>query len=157
MPSLLPDPRSVVVRAFTGGQSNPTFHLQCTSSAQQFVLRKKPSGALLKGAHAIERECAIFKALHAWGVPVPSVVLESDDPAAFGTPFFVMKFVEGTVYRDFGLPSLLPHQRRIVYTHAIVALSHLHSTPTDAAGLSWVGKSEGYFSRTLHTWTKQCA
>jgi aminoglycoside phosphotransferase (APT) family kinase protein len=157
IPSLLPDPRSIVVRAFTGGQSNPTYHLQCTGSAQQFVLRKKPSGSLLKGAHAIERECAIFKALHAWGVPVPQVLFESSDSAAFGTPFFVMKFVEGTVYRDFGLPSLLPHQRRSVYTHAVVALSHLHSTPIQAAGLSWLGKSDGYFSRTLHTWSKQCA
>jgi aminoglycoside phosphotransferase (APT) family kinase protein len=157
LPALLPDPRTVVVRMFTGGQSNPTFHLQCTNSAQQFVLRKKPAGSLLQGAHDVIRECAIFKALHACGVPVPQVVFDSNDSAAFGTPYFVMKFVDGTVYRDFGLPSLSTFQRRIVYTQAMVALGHLHSTPIEAAGLSWIGKSQNYFSRTLHTWTKQCA
>ena len=155
IPSLLPDPRSVVIRAFTGGQSNPTYHLQRTDTAAQFVLRKKPTGSLLQGAHDVMRECAIFKALHAWGVPVPHVVFDSNDPSAFGTPFFVMKFVEGTVHRDFSLPSLSPSQRRIVYARAVVALSHLHSTPVEAAGLSWVGKTQNYFSRTLNTWTKQ--
>ncbi len=155
-PLLLPDPRSIVVRAFTGGQSNPTFHLQCTNSAQQFVLRKKPAGALLHGAHDVMRECQIFKALHACGVPVPRVVHHSDGCAPFGTPYFMMKFVDGTVHRDFSLPSLSPLQRRVVYTRAVAALSHLHSTPIEAAGLSWMGKTQDYFPRTLRTWTKQC-
>lgn len=129
--------------------------MQSTDTAQQFVLRKKPTGSLLQGAHDVTRECAIFKALRAWGVPVPQVVFDSNDSSAFGTPFFMMKFVEGTVHRNFGLPSLPPPQRRIVYARAVVALSHLHSTPVEAAGLSWVGKTQNYFSRTLNTWTKQ--
>ncbi len=106
------------MRAFNGGHINPTYHLQCT------------------GAHSIVRECGILKALHALGVLAPQVVFESSDFAAFGSLFFVMKFVEGTVFRDFGLPSLLLHQRRIVYTHVAVALNHLHSMPIQAAGLS---------------------
>ena len=114
----------------------PTYHLQCTGSARQFVLRKNPTGSLLKGAHSIVRECGILKALHALGVLAPQVVFESSDFAAFGSLFFVMKFVEGTVFRDFGPSSLLPHQRRIVYTHVAVALNHLHSTLIQAAGLS---------------------
>jgi acyl-CoA dehydrogenase family protein 11 len=112
---------------------------------------------LLQGAHDVMRECAIFKALHACGVPVPQVVFDSNDCTAFGTPYFMMKFVEGTVHRDFALPSLSPLQRRIVYTRAVAALSHLHSTPIQAAGLSWMGNPHNYFPRTLHTWTKQCA
>jgi aminoglycoside phosphotransferase (APT) family kinase protein len=156
LPFLLPDPRSIVVRTFTGGQSNPTFHLQCTSSARQFVLRKKPSGALLRGAHDVMRECTIFKSLHACGVPVPQVVFDSEDCAAFGSPYFIMKFVDGAVHRDFALPLLSPLQRRIVYTRAVAALSHLHSTPIQAAGLSWMGKTQDYFPRTLRTWTSQC-
>jgi hypothetical protein len=155
--SLLPDPRSIVIRAFTGGQSNPTFHVQCTNSSAQFVLRKKPSGSLLQGAHDVMRECSIFKALHSCGVPVPQVLFDSNDSTAFGTPYFMMKFVDGIVYRDFGLPSLSPGFRRIIYTRAIAALSHLHATPIEAAGLSWMGKTQNYFPRTLHTWTKQYA
>jgi aminoglycoside phosphotransferase (APT) family kinase protein len=155
-PSLLPNPRSIVVRMFTGGQSNPTYHLQCTTSSEQFVLRKKPTGSLMQGAHDVMRECKIFKALHAWGVPVPQVVFQSDDSTVFGTPYFLMKFVDGAVYRDFGLPSLSPLQRRIVYTRAVASLSHLHSTLIEDAGLSWMSKTQNYFSRTLHTWTKQC-
>jgi aminoglycoside phosphotransferase (APT) family kinase protein len=148
-------PDSITIRVFTGGQSNPTFHLQCTATAQQYVLRKKPAGTLLHGAHDVTRECAIFKALTAWGVPVPHVVSSSDDGAAFGTPYFVMKFVDGAVHREFCLPSLSPFHRRAVYTQAMAAMSHLHSVPIEAAGLSWVGKSQNYFSRVLNTWTKQ--
>lgn len=42
-----------IIRQFSFGQSNPTFLLEYKS--KQIVLRKKPPGKLLRGAHAIER------------------------------------------------------------------------------------------------------
>jgi len=44
----------LVVRQIQGGQSNPTYHLEAGDHA--YVLRKQPSGPLLPGAHAIDRE-----------------------------------------------------------------------------------------------------
>jgi aminoglycoside phosphotransferase (APT) family kinase protein len=49
------------IRRFRGGQSNPTFLL--TTAEKRYVLRKKPPGALLPSAHAIERE---YRIIIAW-------------------------------------------------------------------------------------------
>jgi aminoglycoside phosphotransferase (APT) family kinase protein len=45
----------LTVSQFKGGQSNPTYRLD-TPSGRAFVLRRKPPGKLLPGAHAVERE-----------------------------------------------------------------------------------------------------
>ena len=42
------------VEQFKGGQSNPTYKL--VTPGRAYVMRRKPPGQLLKGAHAIERE-----------------------------------------------------------------------------------------------------
>ncbi len=38
------------------GESNPTYHLR-TSSGQEYVLRKRPPGKLLPGAHRVSQLC----------------------------------------------------------------------------------------------------
>ena len=53
---------------FAGGQSNPTFLL--TADSGNYVLRRKPSGRLLKSAHAVDREFRVISALAATDVPV---------------------------------------------------------------------------------------
>lgn len=60
-------------------------------SQTQFVLRKKPPGALLSStAHAVEREYRIIKALgDGTDVPVPKVYALCTDTAVIGTPFYV--------------------------------------------------------------------
>src|SRR3546814_13104250 len=42
------------VEQFKGGQSNPTYKLLTPGRA--YVLRRKPPGQILKGAHAVQRE-----------------------------------------------------------------------------------------------------
>src|ERR1700675_424709 len=44
----------LTIEQFKGGQSNPTYKLRIPG--RDYVLRRKPPGALLKGAHALERE-----------------------------------------------------------------------------------------------------
>ena len=44
----------LTVEQFKGGQSNPTYKL--VTPARSYVLRRKPPGKILKGAHAVERE-----------------------------------------------------------------------------------------------------
>ena len=53
------------------GQSNPTFIL--TGKKNKLVLRKKPSGTLLKSAHMIEREFKVMSALKITDLPVPKM------------------------------------------------------------------------------------
>merc|ERR1719334_1692706 len=59
------------VKQFQHGQSNPTYLVQMDGA--NLVLRKKPPGKLLPGAHAIEREYKIMHALGKHGVPVPNL------------------------------------------------------------------------------------
>jgi len=56
----------------------------------EFVLKKKPPGKLLKGAHAIEREFRIQKALHSQNFPVPFPFHFCEDSEIIGTPFYIM-------------------------------------------------------------------
>src|ERR1700680_73171 len=44
----------LTIEQFKGGQSNPTYKLLTRCCA--YVMRRKPLGAILKGAHAVERE-----------------------------------------------------------------------------------------------------
>ena len=59
------------------GQSNPTFIL--TGKKNKLVLRKKPSGTLLKSAHMIEREFKVMSALKLSNVPVPKMYYLCED------------------------------------------------------------------------------
>jgi aminoglycoside phosphotransferase (APT) family kinase protein len=49
------------VEQFKGGQSNPTYRL--TAAGRFYVMRRKPPGDILPGAHAIEREARVLQAL----------------------------------------------------------------------------------------------
>src|ERR1700712_2867226 len=80
---------------FAGGQSNPTYRL--TAPSGRYVLRKKPEGALLPSAHAVDREYRVMTALRDTPVPVPRTFAYCADPAVIGTPFFVMDCVEGRI------------------------------------------------------------
>lgn len=81
------------IAALSGGQSNPTFRLR--SGDTQLVLRKQPQGQLLAGAHAIDREYRVMKALAGSGVPVPRMLDYCEDRSLVGTPFYVMEFLQG--------------------------------------------------------------
>ena len=83
----------IVAERFAGGQSNPTFRL--TTPDRVYVLRRKPMGVLLKGAHAVEREARVIGALHAAGFPVPRIYGLCTDDAVIGSWFYVMEMMRG--------------------------------------------------------------
>ena len=66
------DSGTMTLRQFQHGQSNPTYLIR--SGDRKIVLRKKPPGKLLPGAHAIEREYKVMEALSRYDVPVPSLL-----------------------------------------------------------------------------------
>ena len=71
---------------------------------RRYVLRKKPPGKLLPSAHAIEREYKIMTALRGSSVPVPHTYCLCEDPRIIGTPFFVMAYLPGRIFKDVALP-----------------------------------------------------
>ena len=90
------------VEQFRGGQSNPTFLLTAADGAR-YVLRRKPAGALLPSAHAVDREFRVISALHGSAVPVARPLCLCTDESVIGTMFYVMSYVAG---RNFWDPTL---------------------------------------------------
>ncbi len=142
--------QGLTVRQFEGGQSNPTYLLD--TPVASYVLRKKPSGALLSSAHMVDREARIMSALEGSAVPVPDVLVFCDDDKVIGTPFFVMSYVKGRIVRDPTLPGM---DAAAVYHASVDTLADLHEVDWAARGLADYGKPAQYVSRQIARWTRQ--
>ena len=55
LPGFSCEARALRVRQFSHGESNPTYHL-LASGAQEYVMRRRPPGNLLPGAHRVSEE-----------------------------------------------------------------------------------------------------
>jgi aminoglycoside phosphotransferase (APT) family kinase protein len=143
----------MTVRQFQGGQSNPTFLLECAD--EKFVLRKKPPGPLLPSAHQVEREFRIIKALYGSSVPVPRPMLLCEDANVIGTPFYVMEFIRGRVFDRPDLEVLTAVERRAVYESVSETMAALHQIDWAAIGLGDFGRSQNYLSRQVERWSRQ--
>jgi len=142
--------RITSVERFKAGQSNPTYLID--TSEGRFVMRAKPPGKLLKGAHAVDREFRVLSALANTDVPVPAVFHLSEDDSPIGTQFYVMDFVEGRILWDPALPDA--DDRAGIYDAMNQTLVALHKVDPEAVGLSDFGRPGNYFARQLTTWGK---
>jgi aminoglycoside phosphotransferase (APT) family kinase protein len=115
----------LTVSQFKGGQSNPTYRLD--TPARSFVLRRKPPGKLLPGAHAVEREYRVMAALGLTGFPVPRVHGLCEDEGVIGTHFDAMN----------------------------ATIARLHGFDPAALGLADYGKAAGFVERQVGRWSKQ--
>jgi aminoglycoside phosphotransferase (APT) family kinase protein len=138
---------------FKGGQSNPTYKISSTN--QVFVLRRKPPGILLPSAHAVDREYKVITALQNTEVPVPKTYGLCEDADIIGTPFFVMDFLDGTVYWDLLLSEKSPQERMEIYANKNKVIAELHNVDYESVGLSNYGKPGNYIARQVSRWTKQ--
>ena len=143
----------IVVSQFNRGASNPTFMV--TAGDRRYVLRKKPPGQLLASAHQVDREYRVMKALGGIGFPVPTMRAFCEDETVIGTPFYVMDFLEGRIFRDARLPGLSPDERAAIYDDLNATLARLHAVDYAAIGLSDYGRPGNYFERQIGRWTKQ--
>ncbi|MFM8310308.1 MAG: phosphotransferase family protein [Ilumatobacteraceae bacterium] len=142
--------------AIAGGHSNLTFRVTGSDGAR-FVLRRPPLGRLLPRAHDMAREHRIIAGLRGSAVPVPPALGLCDDPAVNDAPFYVMGFVDGHVIRDrAGAESTLTAPPRLHAAESLVdTLAAIHAVDVDAAGLSDLGRHEGYIARQLARWYAQ--
>ncbi|MBK7145908.1 MAG: phosphotransferase family protein [Xanthomonadales bacterium] len=138
---------------FKGGQSNPTYRLDAASGT--YVLRRKPFGPLLPGAHAVEREFRVLTALHGHGVPVAQPLGLCLDESVIGAVFYAMAFVEGRIFWDPSLPEIPVAERGAYYEEMLRVLAALHGEDVIALGLGDFGKPGNYFERQIATWSRQ--
>lgn len=141
------------VEQFKGVQSNPTYRLRTPGA--DYVLRRKPPGALLKGAHAVEREARVMAELGAVGYPVPRVHALCTDEGVIGSWFYVMDMVEGRIFWDASFSTLPRDERPAMLDAMNAALAALHRIDPAAVGLADYGRPGGYVARQLARWSQQ--
>ena len=141
------------VRQFKGGQSNPTYRL--TTPNRDYVLRRKPPGALLTGAHAVEREARVMAALGAAGFPTPRIYGLCESADVIGTAFYVMEMVDGRVLWDSTLADIPRAERAAYYDAMNGAIATLHSLDPAQVGLGDYGPPTDYLQRQMRRWTRQ--
>ena len=149
----LGDGQAPELNAFSGGQSNPTYRV--TTAQGSYVLRMQPPGPLLPGAHAVDREYRVMKALQATDVPVPQMLAYCSDAAILGTPFYLMEFLDGRVLMDQSLPGMEPQQRAGIYREMNRVICNLHALDHQSLGLGDFGKTGNYLGRQIARWSRQ--
>jgi acyl-CoA dehydrogenase len=134
----------MIVKQFSHGQSNPTYFIQVGSgsSLRRYVMRKKPPGKLLPSAHQIEREYLVINALQKTGVPVPRTFALCTDASIIGTPFFIMEYVEGRIFKraDLREGNLTRSDRLALFGDLKRVLALIHGVDIKAVGLDWSTK-----------------
>lgn len=142
------------IEQFRGGQSNPTFLVTAADGAR-YVLRKKPAGALLPSAHAVDREFRVTRALHGSDVPVARPLCLCTDEAVIGTVFYLMEYASGRNFWDATLPGMTAAERAALYEEMNRVMAALHSLDYAALGLGDFGKPGNYFARQIARWSGQ--
>ena len=83
---------------FNTGTSNPTYLLwNDANPSERYVLRRKPTQIFIIGAHQIDREFRVQKALEDTPVPVAKMYHYCTDESILGAEFYVMECIAGRV------------------------------------------------------------
>lgn len=143
----------LAVSQFNGGQSNPTYRLETPGA--RYVLRRKPAGPILKGAHDVLREARVQQALAGSAVPVAGILGICEDETVIGSAFYVMEMVEGRVFWDAAFTQVPQPQRAAYYDEMNRVIAALHGVDYTAVGLGDYGRPGNYFERQITRWTRQ--
>jgi aminoglycoside phosphotransferase (APT) family kinase protein len=148
----LADGGPLTVEQFPGGYSNLTYLVR--SGDREWVLRRPPAGAAVRGGHDMLREHRLLSRLSPVYAKAPRPVAACEDVAVLGAPFYLMQRVRGVILR----------RHRPVETAIDVAalsaalvdtLAELHAVDVAEAGLSDLGKPAGYALRQVRGWTER--
>ena len=143
----------IAVEQFKGGQSNPTYKL--VTPGKSYVLRRKPPGQLLKGAHAVEREAQVLTGLAKANFPVAHVHGVCLDESVIGSWFYVMDMVEGRIFWEAHVPGVPVAERAAIFDAMNATMAQLHSVDYVGVGLGEYGRPGNYFARQIGRWSKQ--
>src|SRR5271168_1748604 len=143
------------IHQYPSGHSNLTYALRL--GERELVLRRPPFGSKVKSAHDMSREFRVLAKLHAVYAPAPEVLVYCDDESVLGAPFYIMQPIHGVILRKHLPPDLgfTPEKIRQLSESFIDNLIRLHRVDYAAAGLSDLGKPDGYLARQVKGWTER--
>ncbi|MFY0593134.1 phosphotransferase family protein [Roseivirga sp.] len=146
---------AIEVSQFPSGFSNLTYLIKANN--KEFVLRRPPFGANIKGGHDMGREFKVLSLLKPNYPNVPEPILYCQDESVLGAEFYMMERVKGVILR--GRPpkgiNLSEDLMKSISEAAIDNLAALHTMDLEAVGLSDFGKPEGYTTRQVEGWIKR--
>ena len=137
-----------------GGRSNVSYRV--AQGDRTWVVRRPPLGHVLPTAHDMSREHRVLEGLTRVGFRVPRPLALCEDESVIGSPFLVMEYVEGRVLateRD--AAAVAEADARQISRTFVETLVDLHAVDVAAAGLSDLGRPEGYLSRQVRRWLQQ--
>lgn len=145
----------IEISQFPSGFSNLTYLLR--SADKEYVLRRPPFGANIKGGHDMSREYRVLNALDGVYSKSPKPILFCDDHEVMGADFYMMERVKGVILRGRHPKDieLSPELMRNISETTVDHLAELHLIDLDASGLSDFGKPEGYTQRQVEGWTRR--
>ena len=144
---------NIEVQQFGGGASNLTYSVR--AGDQDLILRRPPAGQKAKGAHDMGREFKIQSGLAGVFALVPEMVALCEDESVIGSPFYVMRRIDGIIPRRDLPPSvdLTPERTRSLCTNALDVLIELHQVDVAATPLASMNKGPGYVERQVSGWS----
>jgi aminoglycoside phosphotransferase (APT) family kinase protein len=142
----------LVIEQFPGGFSNLTYLLRFGD--REYVLRRPPHGSRARSAHDMGREFRVLSRLAPVFDRAPRPVLFCDDSAVIGAEFYLMERIRGVIIRRDPPPGLTIDEGTAArLSEALVdTLAMLHGIDYAAAGLSDLGRPEGYVERQITGW-----
>ncbi|WP_431238658.1 phosphotransferase family protein [Mycolicibacterium aichiense] len=150
------EPADVAVTPIRGGGSCEMFRIDRLGDT--WVVRRAPVAAVSDTAHQVIREARIMEILQSQGIPVPTVLARSEDPAILGAPFFVMSFVDGDVIRRDGLPAAFrqdPGSQDKIGEQLVDTLARLHAVDWASTPLAEMSHPHGFLGRQVDRWLGQ--
>ncbi len=145
----------LAVNQFPGGFSNLTYSLKTAQS--EYVLRRPPFGATIKGAHDMGREFRVLSLLRGNYDRIPNPIIYCGTGDVLGAPFYIMERVPGLILRAHQAPTLnlSPDRMRQLSEALVDNLVAIHALDINQTGLIQLGKPEGYVQRQTEGWIKR--
>jgi aminoglycoside phosphotransferase (APT) family kinase protein len=144
-----------IIKPMRGGGSCEMFTLD--QGGERFVIRRAPAAAVADTAHNVTREFKVIEALTGSAVRVPELLVSCDDTAVLGTPFYIMRYVDGEVIRrclsDQYVAS--PETQPAIGEEMIDALVELHAFEWRGTALEDLAKPNEFLERQVGRWTSQ--
>ena len=145
------------VEQFSHGHSNLTYLVRFGMT--ELVLRRPPFGNQVKSAHDMGREYRVLSKLHSIYAPAPRPFLFCEDVGVLGEPFYAMERRHGVILRKQLPQGMIIDQvtAKGLSESVVDNLVLLHSLDYKAAGLSDLGKPDGYTQRQVTGWCSRYA
>jgi aminoglycoside phosphotransferase (APT) family kinase protein len=142
----------IAVEQYPRGYSNLTYLVRM--GGREFVLRRPPFGAAVKGGHDMVREYRLLAALAPHYALSPRPVALCEDPAVLGAPFYLMERVQGVIVRT-GSDAIAPAAMRAMTEALADALARLHAIDVSGPAFAGFGKPAGYIERQVRGWAER--